>query len=282
MKPVEKIYNPLTFKEFTITSETGSLHTIFEICDIWKNESVKQLKTSGVYGLLNKITGKWYVGSAKNLIFRWKYGHLKSLRNSTHSNSKLQRSWNKYGEQSFKFCVLNFLCLSKDRKEETIWISNLNSFHNGYNQTPAANAVSDSMRFDTSKRMIEKHKQNPSMVLQLIERNKSEKQRNISRETINTLWTPEFRNEFWTAEQRKAQSEVMKSVNNMLTSEVRSNSWTPERRKKHSEFMKKRQAQLNKDHEFVKKRRAILVERNKSQKQRDFVKNFRRTIMKDQ
>jgi hypothetical protein len=59
-------------------------------------------KKSGIYKIRNKINDKYYVGSSQNVQHRWK-NHLKTLRNKTHRNSKLQNSWYKYGEECFIF-----------------------------------------------------------------------------------------------------------------------------------------------------------------------------------
>lgn len=56
----------------------------------------------GIYKILNKITGKYYIGGAKNVAKRFKK-HLKDLRNEQHHCIYLQRAWNFYGEDSFEF-----------------------------------------------------------------------------------------------------------------------------------------------------------------------------------
>lgn len=60
---------------------------------------------SGIYKILNTKNGKIYIGSAVNIKERWKI-HLWHLRNGTHHNRHLQRAWNKYGEETFSFIVL--------------------------------------------------------------------------------------------------------------------------------------------------------------------------------
>ena len=57
---------------------------------------------SGVYEIVNKATGKRYVGSAKRFKSRWK-AHVTELRGNRHHAPYLQRSWNKYGEDAFEF-----------------------------------------------------------------------------------------------------------------------------------------------------------------------------------
>lgn len=60
------------------------------------------MKISGIYKIINKVNGKCYFGSSKNIIRRWAI-HKYYLKKNTHSNTNLQYSWNKYGEQSFNF-----------------------------------------------------------------------------------------------------------------------------------------------------------------------------------
>lgn len=67
----------------------------------------------GVYEILNIVNGKRYVGSSKNLAKRIKE-HKSSLRKGSHHAIKLQRSWSKYGEDSFLFKVIE-LCDPDDR-----------------------------------------------------------------------------------------------------------------------------------------------------------------------
>ena len=56
----------------------------------------------GIYRILNKVNGKFYIGSSVNIVKRW-WEHKKSLRLGIHVNAHLQRSWNEYGEESFVF-----------------------------------------------------------------------------------------------------------------------------------------------------------------------------------
>lgn len=58
--------------------------------------------TSGIYEILNTTNSKRYIGSAINLVSRWR-SHRDGLRAGRHINKHLQSAWNKYGEKSFKF-----------------------------------------------------------------------------------------------------------------------------------------------------------------------------------
>ena len=60
---------------------------------------------SGIYAIVNRINGDRYVGSAYNISKRWSQ-HIYELKNKKHHSRHLQNAWNKYGENSFIFVVL--------------------------------------------------------------------------------------------------------------------------------------------------------------------------------
>lgn len=61
---------------------------------------------SGIYKITNIINNKLYVGStSSNFNKRWNC-HKSTLRRNLHGNKYLQNSWNKYGEQSFDFEII--------------------------------------------------------------------------------------------------------------------------------------------------------------------------------
>lgn len=60
---------------------------------------------AGIYCISNTVNGKRYVGSAVNFKGRWQ-NHLSYLRRGEHSNRYLQRAFDKYGECTFAFSVL--------------------------------------------------------------------------------------------------------------------------------------------------------------------------------
>jgi len=62
-------------------------------------------KIVGIYKIINKVNGKYYVGSSNNIHKRWNE-HKKTLIKNTHHSRYLQRSWNKYGPESFDFVII--------------------------------------------------------------------------------------------------------------------------------------------------------------------------------
>lgn len=68
---------------------------------------------SGLYKIVNSVNEHYYIGSTKNLKYRWLKGHRYTLRNNTHCNIRLQRAWNKYGESAFS-CLPILFCSERD------------------------------------------------------------------------------------------------------------------------------------------------------------------------
>ncbi|WP_043062376.1 NUMOD3 domain-containing DNA-binding protein [Brucella anthropi] len=68
--------------------------------------------SSGIYEIVNLVTGDRYVGSSINLKRR-RHQHFRDLRNAKHTNSYLQRAFDKYGELNFSFRVLE-MCMTDE------------------------------------------------------------------------------------------------------------------------------------------------------------------------
>lgn len=95
--------------------------------------------SSGIYRITCTITGKFYIGSAINLHQRQR-DHFSALRRNGHPNRKLQHAWNKHGEHSFIFEVLE-LVLIPDllTAREQYWFDKLKPFgRKGFNLVPLA------------------------------------------------------------------------------------------------------------------------------------------------
>lgn len=58
-----------------------------------------------VYKIENIVNNKFYIGSTKNFIAR-KQSHIYSLKRGCHQNPHLQRSFDKWGVENFKFTIL--------------------------------------------------------------------------------------------------------------------------------------------------------------------------------
>lgn len=91
---------------------------------------------SGIYEILNKVTGGRYIGSSYNIDERIK-NHKSLLRRGCHHSIKLQRSWNKHGESMFEFNFLEECEESLLNQREQYYIDNY-GFKNLYNVKPTA------------------------------------------------------------------------------------------------------------------------------------------------
>jgi group I intron endonuclease len=95
------------------------------------------LTASGIYAISHIQSGKLYIGSAVNISKR-KSVHVANLRTGKHHSIKLQRAWNKYGEESFEFKTL-LVCDKKDLLfYEQRLIDGYDVVNAGYNVCPTA------------------------------------------------------------------------------------------------------------------------------------------------
>jgi group I intron endonuclease len=86
---------------------------------------------SGIYTITNLINNKIYIGESKNVLDRLS-GHKTLLKQNKHENIYLQRAWNKYGIENFKFELLEE-CNEEFRKStENYWCNLLNTHNSKY------------------------------------------------------------------------------------------------------------------------------------------------------
>jgi group I intron endonuclease len=89
----------------------------------WRD--ITQQKVSGIYKIVNKINGKYYVGSSKNILGengRWS-DHSNDLIKGKHYNQKLQRAWNKCGYLSFDFIIIQLSSLETLLQDEQYYLN---------------------------------------------------------------------------------------------------------------------------------------------------------------
>ena len=91
-------------------------------------------KTIGIYCIENIDTNKKYIGQSVNIEGRWSK-HKTALRQNSHDNDYLQKAWNKYGEDNFKFYILEECDKSELDNREVYYINLYQTldYKNGYN-----------------------------------------------------------------------------------------------------------------------------------------------------
>jgi group I intron endonuclease len=97
------------------------------------------LEVSGVYVIRHRESGRVYVGSSVRCRTRLIH-HLNRLRAGLHHSKYLQRAWAKYGEAAFVVALLESAPRPDLLAREQHWIERLDSFHNGFNGRPKAEA----------------------------------------------------------------------------------------------------------------------------------------------
>ena len=110
-------------------SEDITKNTVMKSNKETSNDTLK-LK-SGIYKIVNKLDGKYYVGSTKDFDTRWKE-HIYDLDRNIHHNNHLQNAWNKYGKNNFEFIIVENVCdTTKLRVVEQTYlnIAKLNESH---------------------------------------------------------------------------------------------------------------------------------------------------------
>lgn len=76
----------------------------------------------GIYGIYNTENNKIYIGkTGMNFGDRWD-SHRSLLRNNKHDNPYLQHAWNKYGEESFEFIIVEECTVDELDDKEKYWI----------------------------------------------------------------------------------------------------------------------------------------------------------------
>lgn len=96
----------------------------------------EMLKT-GIYKITCLKNLKFYIGSAsaykaqesKKGFYRRFQRHLFTLKNNKHSNKILQNSWNKYGQNQFKFEIIEFCIPELCREREQHYLNILQPFY---------------------------------------------------------------------------------------------------------------------------------------------------------
>ena len=124
-------------------------------------ENISTIDGCGIYCITNTINGKQYVGQAINLKKRLSK-HYSSINRNYDSQKYLYRAIRKYGIENFKFEILEKVELIEDKKLlknqldelEVKYISNLETFQYGYNETKGGESNLGVTHSDYSRKKI--------------------------------------------------------------------------------------------------------------------------------
>ena len=123
------------------------------------------MKIIGVYKITNTVTGKFYIGSSKDVKRRWAQ-HKSPSRWNEHPNNPMYLDMKKYGVDKFEFQVIDEVEPEQLKEKEQQFIETLKPTYNDRN----ANGYN-------IERRKERHK----------ERNKKKRNREYQKEYINQL-----------------------------------------------------------------------------------------------
>lgn len=107
----------------------------------------------GIYCIIHTASARRYVGRAVNLSRRWMV-HRANLRSGGHVNPALQSAWNKYGEGSFEFVVLERCAPEFLTPREQYWLDHFQSYEKGvgFNIAKCATAPTHGLTFSDATR----------------------------------------------------------------------------------------------------------------------------------
>lgn len=108
---------------------------------------------SGIYCIENTVSNKKYIGQSVNIEDRWRR-HITELRNGKHHNSHLQNTWNKYGENSFKFYILEYCDIDELDEKERYYIKLYNTMDRDYGYNLQSGGQATNHHSDESKKKI--------------------------------------------------------------------------------------------------------------------------------
>jgi group I intron endonuclease len=100
-------------------------------------------RASGIYFIVCKATGQFYVGSAVNLRER-RRSHWTALRGGKHGNKYLQRAWRRHGQSNFEFQVVELVRPSRLLATEQSWLNKTNCIDRGIGFNILSRALSPS------------------------------------------------------------------------------------------------------------------------------------------
>lgn len=155
----------------------------------------------GIYKITNKANSKFYIGSSKNIENRWKE-HIRVLNRKVHHSKKLQRAWDKYGEENFIFEVIEEVeDLNNLFKYEQKWFDKTKCYDSKYGYNICDIVGDDSLKYKhldkklkkvKKENKIKKYKDDIKKIIELCERtakshNKIKVKFKIREKDLNTV-----------------------------------------------------------------------------------------------
>jgi len=118
----------------------------------------KKCKIIGIYGLRNKVDGKWYIGQSRDIPKRF----LKYKNYNCKTQTKLYNALKKYNSDNFDYIILEICLLSQPElnEREKYWFNFYDCIKNGYNirEAGANGALSEETKIKISLGNIGKKK----------------------------------------------------------------------------------------------------------------------------
>lgn len=118
--------------------------------------SITDFKVSGIYIIYFECSDKYYVGSAVNLYNR-RNVHLSNLRNNKHGNKWMQKIYDKYTDNSFKFYIVEYCNRNSLEEREQYYLDKYFNNPNFINLSPSANTMLNFKHSNYSKEKISKY-----------------------------------------------------------------------------------------------------------------------------
>ena len=88
--------------------ENDKWNTTGETSPISGSQILSDTTKSGIYKIVNKVDGKYYVGRTLDFKQRWNE-HRVDLNSGKHNNDHLRYAWDKYKEENFEFVIIEYV-----------------------------------------------------------------------------------------------------------------------------------------------------------------------------
>jgi group I intron endonuclease len=187
--------------------------------------------TCGIYKIVNKVNGKFYIGSSKDIEYRWRV-HIREANGGRHHSPRFQNSWNYHGKDNFTFEIIELCDYDVLLEKEQTYLNELRPWDSniGYNISQHAGGGDNIRHHPNRDIIIEKIRQS---ALRQQERMTEAEKKEIAKKISNSLKGRTFselhskrkslaqtgnkNHQYgieWSDERREAQSKRMKGKNN--------------------------------------------------------------------